>query len=195
MALPQELVDISIDHLHNDIPTLKACSLAARAFVHSARPHLLFTSLHIEPLVEDLCIVLVGPETSFDHDAYDDHGEYMKERHVTWVMAGRTLSLVLLLLNLKRISLVENVYIDWNDGGEYSMDWTRMRRQLKSVLANVFSSLRLEAVHLRGMVIESPSQPLSLFGKAMALKEMSLSRLYFTRGWVQLEQGPMNIPL
>jgi hypothetical protein len=56
-----------------------------------------------------------------------------------------------------------------------------MDQPLKSALANVFSSPRLEAVHLRRLVLESPCHLLSLFSEAPALKEMSLSRLYFTQ--------------
>ncbi|KAJ7868596.1 hypothetical protein B0H14DRAFT_3132634 [Mycena olivaceomarginata] len=56
-----------------------------------------------------------------------------------------------------------------------------MDQPLQSALANVFSSLRLEAVHLRDLVLESPCHLLSLFSEATALKEMSLSRLYFTQ--------------
>jgi hypothetical protein len=141
--------------------------------------------------VEELCIVLVGSETSFE---YDSDGKYLKERHISWVMAGRTLSLVLPLLDLKRISLTENAPSDWNDSGEYSMNWNKMGRQLKSALANVFSSPRLEAVHLRGIVVESPSQLLSLFSEATALKELSLSRLYFTQRWDWLEGWPESQP-
>ncbi|KAF7348669.1 hypothetical protein MVEN_01385500 [Mycena venus] len=216
LQLPQELIDMILDNIHDDIPSLMACSLAARTFVHSARTHifkrieitpppdpltssnpcqrfhkLLSMSPYIAPLVEDLSIVLVGPETSFD---YDEDGYYLEERHVTWVMFGRTLSLVLPLLNLKRISLVENAPIDWNGGGDYSMDWNKMGRQLKSALAKVFSSPRLEAVHLRGMVIESPCQLLSIFSEATALKEMSLSRLYFTQRWDQRKLWPESQP-
>ncbi|KAF7370249.1 hypothetical protein MSAN_00655900 [Mycena sanguinolenta] len=59
---------------------------------------LLTRSPHIAPLVEELEIVLVGSETSFAHDKYD---EYLEQPHVPWVMSGRTLPLVLNTLNLK----------------------------------------------------------------------------------------------
>ncbi|KAJ6572306.1 hypothetical protein B0H19DRAFT_681588 [Mycena capillaripes] len=203
MAFPQELIDIIIDNLHEDIPSLKACSLSARTFVASARIHifrkieilpptvsspnacqglykLLTSSPHIPPLVKELSVVLVGSETSF---AYDEDGKYLQERHVTWIMAGRTLPLILPLLDLKRISLTENAPPHWNDGGKFSMNWTKMGRQLKSALANVFSSPRLEAVHLRGIVVESARELLSLFSEATSLKELSLSRVYFTQHW------------
>jgi hypothetical protein len=55
-----------------------------------------------------------------------------------------------------------------------------MDQPLQSALANVFSSPRLEAVHLRGLVLQSPCHLLSLFSEATALKEMSLSHLHFT---------------
>ncbi|KAJ7669481.1 hypothetical protein DFH06DRAFT_185203 [Mycena polygramma] len=209
--LPQELVDIIVDNIYedeNDIADLKSCSLAARAFVSSARRYifrkieilpprsscnpcqrfyqLITSSPHIAPLVEELCIVLVGSETSF---AYNEDGEYLQNRHITWVMHGRTLSLVLPLLDLKRISLTENAP-DWNGWGEFSMNWNKMGRKLKSALRDVFSSPKLEAVHLRGIVIESPRELLSLFSETSSLKELSLSRLYFTQRWDQRDAWP-----
>ncbi|KAJ6470205.1 hypothetical protein C8R47DRAFT_759441 [Mycena vitilis] len=201
--LPQELLDIIVDNIYedeNDIADLKSCSLAARAFVSSARRHifrkieilpprsscnpcqrfyrLINSSPHIAALVEELCIVLVGSETSLE---FDEDGEFLQKRRVTWVMEGRTLSLVLPLLELRRISLTENVPVDWSGWGEFSMNWPKMGRKLKSALKNVFSSPTLEAVHLRGIVIESPRELLSLFSETPSLKELSLSRLYFTQ--------------
>jgi hypothetical protein len=200
MDLSQELVDTILDILHNDIPSLKSCSLAARAFVISARKHIfkkieiisssdtsqrfyefLCSSPHIAPLVKDLCIVSVlekFPETC----AYlDPSGNYM---------SGRTLSLILpLLTELKRISVVESGDVI-QTRAKFSRSWSKMDQPLQSALANVFSSPRLEAVHLRGLVLESPCHLLSLFSEAAALKEMSLSRLYFTQGEGRHEPWP-----
>ncbi|KAJ7178175.1 hypothetical protein C8R46DRAFT_1076042 [Mycena filopes] len=202
MPVPQELIDIIVDNLHDDIPSLKSCALTARAFVGSAQIHifhrveinpprdrnsasptpcqklynLLVSSPHIAPLVTDLSVVLVGSETSFECDA---HGLYLNDRQVTWIMTGRTLALVLPLLNLKRISIVENGPADWNSWGEFTMRWNILPRQLRSALTDVFSSPRLEAVHLRGLVVSSPYQLLALFSEASALKELSISRLFY----------------
>ncbi|KAJ6552255.1 hypothetical protein DFH09DRAFT_598051 [Mycena vulgaris] len=214
--IPQEIVDLIVDNLHDDIPALKSCSLAARTFVSSTRTHifrkieitpppvgknrqspcqklykLLTSSPHIAPLVDELCVVLVGSETSFE---YDEEGQYLTEPHVTWIMAGRTLSLVLPLLDLRRISLVENSPADWNSAGTFSMNWNKMGRTLKSALAEVFSSPNLEAVHLRGIVVESPCQLLSLFSEATSLKGLSLSRVYFTQRWDQRKPWPDSDP-
>ncbi|KAJ6569841.1 hypothetical protein DFH09DRAFT_1362987 [Mycena vulgaris] len=203
--IPQELIDLIVDNLHDDIPALKACSLAARTFVCSTRTHifkkieitpppvgnnrqspcqklykLLTSSPHIAPLVDELCIVLVG--------------QYPAEPHATWIMAGRTLSLVLPLLDLRRLSLVENSPADWNSAGKFSMNWNKMGRALKSALADVFSSPNLESVQLRGIVVESPFQLLSLFSKATSLKGLSLSRVHFTQQWDELKPWPDSDP-
>ncbi|KAJ7306742.1 hypothetical protein DFH08DRAFT_513541 [Mycena albidolilacea] len=191
MDLPQELVDTILDILHDDIPSLKSCSLAARTFVISARKHifkkieilsssdasqrfyeLLCSSPHIAPLVEDLCITSVLEK--FVLCAYlDPSGDYM---------SGRALSLILpLLTELIRISLIDTGDVNHQTGLQYSRSWNKMEPPLQSALANVFSSPRLEAVHLCGLVLESPCHLLSLFSEATALREMSLSRLYFTQ--------------
>ncbi|KAJ7863807.1 hypothetical protein B0H14DRAFT_3862754 [Mycena olivaceomarginata] len=191
MDLPQELVDTILDILHDDGPSLKSCSLAARTFVISARKHifkkieilsssdasqrfyeLLCSSPHIAPLVKDLCIVSVLKTLSETSAYLDPGGDYM---------SGRTLSLILpLLTELKRISIIENGDVI-QTSAKFSRSWSKMDQPLQSALANVFSSPRLEAVHLRGLVLESPCHLLSLFSEATALKEMSLSRLHFTQ--------------
>jgi hypothetical protein len=116
--------------------------------------------------VEDLCIVSSDSDRSI------------------WAMSSGTLHLVLLLLNLTRISIIGNA----QSGISRGWSWNQ---HLQSALADVFSSPRLEAVHLRGLVLQSPSQLLSFFGEATALKEMSLSRLYFTQAdyepWPELQ--------
>ncbi|KAJ7178230.1 hypothetical protein C8R46DRAFT_671827 [Mycena filopes] len=221
MAIPQELIDTIVDNLHDDIPSLKSCALTARTFVRSAQIHifrrveitgnpprdrnsasstpcqrfykLLVSSPRIAPLVTDLSIVLVGSETSFEY--VEGTAEYPEDRQVPWIMAaGRTLSLVLPLLNLERISLVENGPDDWSPEGQFSMNWNHLGRQLKPALADIFSSPRLEAVHLRGIVVESPYQLLALFSEASALKELSLSRVYFTSRETQLAAWPESRP-
>ncbi|KAF7370229.1 hypothetical protein MSAN_00653700 [Mycena sanguinolenta] len=62
------------------------------------------------------------------------------------------------------------------------MNWNQLGRSLKSSLGAVFSSPKLEAACLRGIVAESPAQLLSLFSEATSLKELSISRVHFTQG-------------
>ncbi|KAJ7766383.1 hypothetical protein DFH07DRAFT_955434 [Mycena maculata] len=210
--IPQELIDLIVDHLRGDISTLKSCCLAARAFAHSAQAHvfskiailppslhgagpspcqklykLLTSSPDLAPLVNELYIVIVGSETSFD---YNSDGQYLVRPHAPWLMSGRSLALVLPLLKLKRIALVEKGPWEWNMRGEYGMNWNRMGRTLKSALTAVFSSPLLESVHLRGIVVDSPAQLFSLFSETTSLKEMSLSRVYFNQRWDARDAWP-----
>jgi len=41
--LPQEMIKAFIDHLHDDQPSLKACSLVCKNWTHPARLHLFST--------------------------------------------------------------------------------------------------------------------------------------------------------
>jgi hypothetical protein len=61
------------------------------------------------------------------------------------------------------------------------MNWNRLGRQLKSALADLFSSTTLQSVHLRGIVLESPRQLLSFFSDASSLQELALSRVHFEK--------------
>ncbi|KAJ6572173.1 hypothetical protein B0H19DRAFT_679218 [Mycena capillaripes] len=216
MVFPQELVDIVVDYLYDDITTLKSCSLSAHTFVSSTRIHifrkveilppadplsspnscqrfceLLTSPPHIAPLVEELSIVLVDSDTKYDLFLDRDN---LEDRHFPWVMADRTLSLVLPLLDLKRISLTEDLRMRWSHNGRSSMSWDDVAGQLKSALAKVFSSPRLVSVRLRGIVLQSPFQLLSLFSEATALKEMSLSRAHFTQPDHQYAPWPESQP-
>ncbi|KAJ7615634.1 hypothetical protein DFH06DRAFT_123552 [Mycena polygramma] len=207
-CLPQELVDVIVDKIYEDkdIPGLKSCSLAARTFASPARHHifrrieilpprsscnpcetfyqLLISSPHIAPLVEELYIVLVGPKS------YPEERDYSQRRRATWVMDSATLSLILPLLDLKRISLTENARMIILTRGDSSLNWLRLQPKLKSALMDVFSSPKLEAVHLRGVVVDSPRDLLSLFSEATSLKEMLLSRIYFPSRMESLGSWP-----
>lgn len=46
--LAQELLDAIIDHLHDDLPSLKSCSRVSRAFLPSCRSHI-FSEITLEP--------------------------------------------------------------------------------------------------------------------------------------------------
>ncbi|KAK0433043.1 hypothetical protein EV421DRAFT_1450341 [Armillaria borealis] len=40
LSMPQELIDFTLDFLHDDIPTLRTCSLVSRAFLPCSRHHI-----------------------------------------------------------------------------------------------------------------------------------------------------------
>ncbi|KAJ7136654.1 hypothetical protein C8R44DRAFT_360856 [Mycena epipterygia] len=47
-VLPQELFDLVIDHLFDDLESLRACAVVSSSFLHSSRPHI-FANLRIGP--------------------------------------------------------------------------------------------------------------------------------------------------
>lgn len=47
LRIPLELIYLTIDHLHQDISTLKSFALASRSCLHGCRPHL-FRSVQID---------------------------------------------------------------------------------------------------------------------------------------------------
>jgi hypothetical protein len=155
-VFPQELVDIVIDQLHDDIPSLKAFALSFRAAVASAQIHifhkvilasprqsggglvhspvqrlcrLLASSSHLAPLIKDLRIIEDGP------------GQWVSK-------SSRALSTLLPLLDLKRISILVR---------GMPLDWDHLHRELKAALQTVFRSPGLEFVQLCGIYIGNPS--------------------------------------
>ncbi|KAJ7071338.1 hypothetical protein C8F01DRAFT_1110109 [Mycena amicta] len=214
--LPQELLDLFVQHLP-DIESIKACSLAGREFLHSTRAQvfrklrivppadsvsdrpqergpiaaelqeLLHSSPYIARRIEQLEIVLVGTETSFE---YDEDGDYLEERREPWIMQDRVLAKILPRLSLKHIALVENAPAEWNGGGDFSMSWNRLDAALQTALTDVFASKRLQSVHIRGLVLESPLQILYLFSQTTSLVELSLARIHYTQRWDLRETWP-----
>ncbi|KAJ7607588.1 hypothetical protein FB45DRAFT_948013, partial [Roridomyces roridus] len=217
MPLPQELVDLVVQNIADDKESLRSCSLAERPFVRPTQVHLfkkieilpptpdksgpnpcqkfqktIASSPHLATLVHELRIVLVGSETSF---AIDAEGSYTSERRPTWVMSGRTLALVLpALIRLKRISIVEESPLSWNAVGQFTMNWDKFGRSLKSALTVILSSPHLESVHIRGLLIHSPKELLSLFSEATSLKSLTLGRVFFAQEGSKHEPWPESKP-
>ncbi|KAK0226701.1 hypothetical protein IW262DRAFT_1363692 [Armillaria fumosa] len=51
LSMPQELIDYTLDFLHDDIPTLRACTLVSRAFLPCSRYHI-YSNVFIVPTAE-----------------------------------------------------------------------------------------------------------------------------------------------
>ncbi|KAJ7608177.1 hypothetical protein FB45DRAFT_1067564 [Roridomyces roridus] len=219
MHVPQELIDLIVDHLDADVSSLQSCALTARTFVSPSQSHLfrkieirpesvnsdndsspsqqfyhtLTASPHLASLVRELRIVLVGSETPWEWD--ERHGDYSVERPAPWVMSDPALPLLLPLLHLTGISLVEDVAnSEWNGEGAFCMHWGRLAPPLKSALTAVFSSYTLESVHLRGLVVRSPRELLSLFSDSVSLKSLPISRIFFDPAWAERNSWPEEQP-
>ncbi|KAK0490631.1 hypothetical protein IW261DRAFT_27000 [Armillaria novae-zelandiae] len=107
-SLPQELVDLVVDFLDEDPPSLRACALAGRCFLQRCRMHLfrtvqftddtssrrflpLLLSPHIPPLVKEILVVGSGPTTTSQWITADDILSSMLDSFVN-VEAVRILS-------------------------------------------------------------------------------------------------------
>ncbi|KAJ7620426.1 hypothetical protein FB45DRAFT_1006951 [Roridomyces roridus] len=181
-----------VGDLDGDESSLKSTCLGARAFVgrsqtnlfreieilhpaegNAACPRLLKlleSSPHLAVLIEELRIILgvTNPEL---------RRSLALSGAVTpsaWIRADRTLQRILPGLSLKRISIIEPF-----GARQKGLDWNNFHQPLKSALASVFSSPALESVTLRGFVINSPVEFLSIFSEAASLKALAISGVYF----------------
>ncbi|KAJ6557970.1 hypothetical protein B0H19DRAFT_124792 [Mycena capillaripes] len=152
--LPRELLDIITDELRTDVPSLRACALSLRDIVPSVQTHLFFkvvlhqpesrtkknsqcqkfsrlleSSPHLASLVKDFRII-------------DDEPRFP-------LAEWRTLSGMLRLFDLKRISIRCTAAC---------LDWDRLHRDFKASLQGVFTSPRLEAIQLHGILISAPPE-------------------------------------
>ncbi|KAJ7620251.1 hypothetical protein FB45DRAFT_929795 [Roridomyces roridus] len=202
MPLPQELVDLIVDNLHEDTTSLLSCSLAARPFVRPSQRHLfryieitpptpdgegpspcemlhraLITSPHLHSLVDGLRIVTMEYQTYSLAVADGEAGT------VSWAMSEQSqqmLQQILSVINLQRIQIIEQ-FSHHSHQGQISFNWTTLDESLKSALTATFSSTTLQFVHLRGLFIETPKQMLLPFSDATSLISFSVARVFFTR--------------
>ncbi|KAJ7607741.1 hypothetical protein FB45DRAFT_1067769 [Roridomyces roridus] len=173
--IPQELIDLIVGNLAGDTPTLKSCSLAARAFVHPSQI-LLFKNIKIlsptpNRTGDNPCQRFYKRITSSPHLA-----SYVQSLHIvlavggkdeatvteprpSWIMSGRTLSLILPLLTLKHIDIIDTS----PNRATSRLIWSQLGRTLRSALAAMFSSPTLQIVHLQSVRLSSPREFLSLF--------------------------------
>ncbi|KAJ7461793.1 hypothetical protein B0H11DRAFT_2198635 [Mycena galericulata] len=199
---PAELLDIIVNDLHDDVPSLKACSLASRVFVPSARVHifstiyllppqgldplglhgqknhsqkfdaLLDTSPHLAPLVKDLRIV-----EGVDPDALRLIGPNVG---LVWhdVFPGTpwvAASARTLVSIFSRLNLTRfSLVRNYLVGGVY---WETLPRRLLSAIHDVFRSPALESVRILGLHIEHPQAIISMLSDANQLKELALEHM------------------
>ncbi|KAJ7608357.1 hypothetical protein FB45DRAFT_1067467 [Roridomyces roridus] len=191
MPIPQELIDLILSNLAGDALSLKSCSLTTRTFVRPSQV-LLFKRVTILPPMpnrtgDNPCQRFYKRITSSPHLAsyvqelrvvlaVRPKGSEATEPGLSWIISGRTLSLVLPLLNLTHISLADTSFPGRATGG---LNWSQLGRSLRSALSAVFSSPILQSVDLQGVYISSPRELLSLFCDACSLKSLNLTRVWF----------------
>ncbi|KAJ7131707.1 hypothetical protein C8R43DRAFT_657570 [Mycena crocata] len=191
MQLPQELLDLIVEEIPDDLSTFKACSLTSRAFVTSARARLFHTVRllppsryptakettpcqkfykllsscpHLAVLVKDLRIV-EGNDRDQEWQGLDNSG-------ARWISkASRTLSLILPLLHLERFCFQ----------AKPKLDWETLSRSLKSALKDLFAAPQLRVLVLRGIVIKTPQNLISMITEGNGLRSLALSYIMARR--------------
>ncbi|KDQ06699.1 hypothetical protein BOTBODRAFT_192913 [Botryobasidium botryosum FD-172 SS1] len=181
LELPSELIDLIIDHLHDEKPTLKICALVCRDWVAPSRFHL-FRSIRLYQngvgrfisLCDSPLSTIFSAKTSsflFATNAIAAGAPAVHQREnksglnrlLTWRSLDGQKTLATVLPQLGTLILG---YIGW---------WT-LSASAKETLAQ-FESLR--ELRIRGVVFETRDQFLTLLGTFPNLEVLSMSRCYF----------------
>ncbi|KAJ7634737.1 hypothetical protein FB45DRAFT_1025664 [Roridomyces roridus] len=171
--LPHELLDLIADNLHNDLGSLKACSLTASPFLPSTRYHI-FSTIHLlppntksTPPYQKFCSVLhSSPHLALlvkDLRIVEGSRSPSESLGTPWVAAaGRILASILSQLKLSRFTMVSH-----REAPDY---WDTLPRRLITAIQDVFCSPSLKSVRIFGFA-HSPLVTL-LMGEAYKLKEL-----------------------
>lgn len=181
--LAQELTDLIVDHVYDDLNTLKSCSLVNRSFHMSSRRHQ-FSRIEltgIEPpspptrqwrrLTKNLCekfhaLIVESPEIALlVKDIRIVEGRQYSS--VPWLSNEPLLPVVLCsLVNLQGISLA---------GNSCDVVWPKLPARLRETFLAIFQSPKLKRVAISH--VDSLPHPYDLFSKFKAsnLRGISLS--------------------
>ncbi|KAJ7059149.1 hypothetical protein C8F01DRAFT_274367 [Mycena amicta] len=174
--IPQELFDAIVDHLHDDLAAIKACSLAARCFAIPTRVHI-FRRIVIRP-----------PSIGATHAVQDPHVLLARQNLVAHfteelkIVPSTTqtdftlLNALLPLLTLTCISLGERRIS--TESPRHILVWHDMPPTFHASLTDVFRSARLSTIHLHNIQFDTSERLLfGVLGQLAALKTLSLSSI------------------
>jgi hypothetical protein len=165
--LPQEMIQAIIDHLPDDKPSLKACSLVCKAWTHLARLHL-FATLPLKwplqpatfPFVRHLDIPMTV-RLSFAAPTWEEVAPLLVGFH-------RIISLKLVLMerSLNAISAQTWLALGENLPGVVSLSLTHFKRSDASSVAQAICAFP----HLRQLSIQGSITRLPELASAMAFR-------------------------
>ncbi|GJE90735.1 hypothetical protein PsYK624_068790 [Phanerochaete sordida] len=202
-SLPQELVDMSVDHLHDDIPALKHCSLVCRDWVPGASHHL-FAVFEWPPRSigpgdigtegEECFRQLVDILSAAPRIAHAVHELLLHSRNsLSIFLTPRTMvSLVDLLPNLRELSSLGcKLRPDSHQAADSAH--TRTIQSLEFIGASIFDHLphflrpfrRIQTLAIRGYNRVSPhdhnvSDAPPVFSGSLAVENIELERCCFS---------------
>ncbi|KAK0448918.1 uncharacterized protein EV420DRAFT_833319 [Desarmillaria tabescens] len=188
--IPQELVDYIFGYLHEDISTLRTCSIVSHSFLFSALPHIYHQIILVHSL-EVNRFWKYHPGRLYQCDKFSNLllanpviarsvrtlGIYSDTHGLELLCRSPSLpSILISLSNLTRIGMVNRHSVS---------DWMRFPENLRSALLSVFQSPALTTLHLDGVenVPDSDAQRILDRGSSSSLRHLSLK-------WVNVPLRP-----
>lgn len=194
-AFAQELIDLVLNELREDIPTLRSCLLVSRAFVPTSRIHL-FSRIRLEPpqgpnvRKPNRCQSFYNLLTTSPHlSSYVKHLEIIeglsprswelallsakRPQGYTWMADDQRLPLLLpLLWNLTSISLGLS-------DSRSSLDWQNVSPTVKDSLRAVFALPGLTSIRLRDIDgFSDYAELISFISKSPQLRDLSVLNVF-----------------
>ncbi|KAK0493232.1 hypothetical protein EDD18DRAFT_1465075 [Armillaria luteobubalina] len=181
--LPQELIDYTLDFLHDDVPVLRMCSLASNCLLPRSRRNymsgnctdadfdaLLKHSPHIAPLVRTLGIHAMGVQT-------------ISEIMVELCGDPSLHSIFASLHNLSRIQLVDRRGLT---------DWDCFPSVFQEIFLRTLRSVRLTTVHLKGISYNTNAD---LEDVSTAVANPALKHLSIDSESAEITSSNLSLPL
>lgn len=179
-SFPQELVDLVIDFLHNDLSTLKNCSMVCKKWTHRSRIHLLYT------ITFDLT-----PSTLVARDALDDtmrnkftlfrqfltsapglkqHVRSVELRNLQWRNEQGGDAFGVLSSVLKSLHHVERLSL-------HNLRWYNCTEPLKDAISELLQRPTIEHLELRTFAVRERLSLKRLLTYPVNLKSLHLKRI------------------
>lgn len=197
---PQELLEAIIDDLYDDLPTLRACGMVSRAFLHSTRTHI-FANIRLTPKSGLPNPATVGSYPNCLNPCQKFHALLVNSPYISsyvqrliiidgslfpshpsaditgtapsgspWVLDEPSLPYV-----IRYLTRLRSVSLIFQEGP--LRNWSAMSKALTDSLLSTLRLPNLESVELQRIGFDCPDQLFHLFNGAHALKNISLTSI------------------
>ncbi|SJL18660.1 uncharacterized protein ARMOST_22257 [Armillaria ostoyae] len=188
LSMPRELIDFTLDFSHDDIPTLRACSLVSRAFLPCSRHHIYSNAFIVHTAELDLFRKYAGQLYQYQNlAALLEHSPHLVPLVIRFGIHGKPqwmtdvlmyTSLFPIIQSLRNLSHLEFIA---RSRGEFQF-WVRFPVDTHSLFLAALRSLSLKTFILKGFIcLERDAQFEDVCNAAaanLALKHLSLLCYY-----------------
>jgi hypothetical protein len=146
IPFPQDVIDIVVDHLHDDVGTLKSCAAVCRSFLRPSQLHLFFTVRLGKSLSSKrLCDLINAKPTiaGFVRELFIDHDIDLGVGTAWFANDTRFLPNLLNAMHHLRLLSLRLPYI---------LPWASLSIEMRSALVERFRSSSLEDIKLYQLV-------------------------------------------